>query len=244
MQSQLSASADTASALAQLPVWRANQMARYRTPTQPTGFPDLDAELPDGGWPRSALVELCVQQSGIGEMQLLKPTLVTLTRSQRVALIRPPYAPQTAACRTWGVSAERLLWAKAKSSSDALWTAEQILKNGSCGAVVLWQTNIRSESLRRLNLAAQGADTWFWLVRPISCRQDASPAPLRLALRPASGGVAVEIIKRRGPHCDVTLQVRLPDMPSCRHLEEFEHAILAQRESAAATVGSHSTALV
>jgi len=52
--------------------------------------------------------------------------------------------------------------------------------------------------LRRLHLAAQHGDTLFFLFRPLAAAQDASPAPLRLSLRPAAGGIEVGFVKRRG----------------------------------------------
>lgn len=194
-------------------VWQASELAISRATTTSTGHAVLDAELPNKGWPRSSLVELLVEQHGIGEMQLLKPALVSMTQKQRVALVQPPYLPHAMACRSWHINDRNLLWLKPQSSADALWSAEQILKNGSCGAVVLWQSNVRPESLRRLNLAAQTTDTWLWLVRPLAAAADASPSPLRLALRPALGGVSVDIVKRRGPTCEAAIFVPLVDMP-------------------------------
>src|SRR5450830_1779327 len=211
---------DSARALLQLPlqdVWRASELALSRSTTCTTGHAVLDAELPNGGWPRSALVEVLLQPAGIGEMQLLKPVLAKLAITQRIALTQPPYLPHAMTCKSWGLVDRNLLWLRPSSSADALWSAEQILKNGSCGAVILWQNNVRSESLRRLNLAAQSTDTWFWLMRPMSAASEASPAPLRLGLRPALCGVKIEIVKRRGPCYDQSLFVPLPDMPTSRH---------------------------
>ena len=48
---------------------------RYQTVS--TGFPDLDQALP-GGWPIGMLTELLVDLCGIGELQLLLPTLIAL----------------------------------------------------------------------------------------------------------------------------------------------------------------------
>ena len=48
-----------------------------------SGFAKLDSELPKGGWPRSATVELLVQQYGIGEMQSLAGVLVPILQSRR-----------------------------------------------------------------------------------------------------------------------------------------------------------------
>jgi protein ImuA len=216
MSGQTDMSSGAAQVISQMPhaIWRGNQMASYQVATLASGFTRLDAELPHAGWPRSALIELLIQQPGIGEIQLLKPALVSLSRSRRIALIQPPHLPQIAAFRSWDIATEQLLWIKTQRTADALWTAEQILRNGSCGAVLLWQTHVRSESLRRLHLAAQEAETAFWMVRPIVNAQDASPAPLRLALRPAAGGIEIDVIKRRGPQSAASFYVRLHDMPA------------------------------
>jgi protein ImuA len=125
-----------------------------------------------------------------------------------------------------------------------MWSAEQILTNGSCGAVLLWQTNVRPDALRRLHLAAQSADTCIWLLRPISAQQDSSPSPLRLALRPAFAGVQVEIIKRRGPHSDESIYLPLNAMPSTRHPLEQSNALLDQRLPAATVAGNVAPVLV
>lgn len=225
-------------------VWRASELAISRSTTITTGHSVLDPLLPNNGWPRSTLVELLVQQHGIGEMQLLKPPLAQLSRTQRVALIQPPYLPHAMACRAWQINDRNVLWLKPKSSADALWSAEQILRNGSCGAVVLWQANIRSESLRRLNLAAQSTDTWLWLVRPLTAAVDASPAQLRMALRPALGGISAHVIKRRGPHCENPIFIPLPDMPAGRPLLDTDHETLVKRPPAVIATAIAAPALV
>jgi protein ImuA len=101
------------------------------------------------------------------------------------------------------------LWLKPERAADALWAAEQVLKNGSCGALLYWQPQIRPESLRRLHLAAQSADTLFFLFRPAKVAQDASPSPLRLLLQPAGDQVRIDIVKRRGPSHDRPLFLTL-----------------------------------
>jgi protein ImuA len=40
-----------------------------------TGYASLSAELPSGGWPLGALIELLPAHSGIGELRLLQPAL-------------------------------------------------------------------------------------------------------------------------------------------------------------------------
>jgi protein ImuA len=228
-------------------VWRANQMGSYPAPVAATGYDTLDGELPSRGWPRSALIELLIQQPGIGEMQLLRPSLAGIARHQRIALIQPPHLPQVAAWSGWGLPPAHLLWVKTSSSADALWSTEQIVQNGSCGAVILWQSNIRPASLRRLHLAAQGADTFLWLIRPLSSAPDSSLAPLRLGLRPAAGGIDLTFIKRRGPHTEASLYLPFETMPSLPlstpttaspTASPHHHALLDRSPSASASAGS------
>jgi protein ImuA len=104
-----------------------------------------------------------------------------------------------------GIPPEAVLWLRAARTADALWAAEQVLRSGSCGALLFWQSQIRNESLRRLHLAAQAGETLFFMMRPIAAAQDPSAAPLRLALRPKAGGLEIEFVKRQGPRRDEPL---------------------------------------
>lgn len=241
-------SASAATLVSTLPhtVWRASQMGSYQRPVIPAGYPELDQELPNGGWPTSCLIELLLQQPGIGELRLLHPALSAIKRQRRIALVQPPYLPQIAAWTGWGMAPEHLLWIRTARSADALWSAEQILRNGSCGALLFWQTQIRSESLRRLHLAAQDADVMFWLIRPLTTAQNASPAPLRLALRPAYTGVAVDIVKRRGPQCRAPLYLQFEDQtaPSFQPISPINHAPVDRRASSVVASRNVPAALV
>lgn len=198
-------------------VWRADQMASGHGAVTSTGHSLLDQELPNGGWPKAGLIELLIEQPGIGEMRLLRPALKAVAGKRRIALVQPPHLPHISAWANWGLPVDSLLWIQAARSADALWSAEQILGNRSCGALIFWQSHVRTDSLRRLHLAAQGSDTLFWLMRPLACMQDASPAPLRLALRPAADGLQIQILKRRGPHRDDPLHLSMNDMPAVPH---------------------------
>lgn len=185
-------------------LWRASQLGRSRTRCVETGHPSLSNLLPGGGWPTGALVDLLVQQPGIGEVRLLAPALATAS-SRKVVLLQPPHAPQAIAFAAVGVPPASVLWLRANRTADALWAAEQVLRSGSCGALLFWQSQICNHSLRRLHLAAQAGETLFFMMRPITAAQDPSPAPLRLALRPKAGGLENEFVKRQGPRRDEPL---------------------------------------
>lgn len=168
----------------------------------------MSHQLPGGGWPVGTLVDLLVQQPGIGEMRLIAPALAKVT-ARKVVLLQPPHAPQALSLAALGLPLESILWIRSERTADALWAAEQVLRSGSCGALLFWpgltsssnarQQPVRAESLRRLHLAAQQGETLFFNFRHLAAEQDASPAPLRLSVRPAPGGINVGVVKRAGP---------------------------------------------
>ncbi|WP_343583422.1 translesion DNA synthesis-associated protein ImuA [Herbaspirillum sp.] len=218
-------------------LWLASQLARGGTRGIDTGFAALSAELPERGWPTGVLIDLLLQQPGAGELRLLGPALQSLA-PRRIALVQTPHAPQVIGWRQLGIDASRLLSVHTSTSADAAWAAEQILKSGSCSALLFWQRHLRKDGLRRLHLAAQSGNTLFVMLRPLSCAQDASPAPLRLSLMPAAGGIDIGFVKRRGPQRDDPLFVSLPS------LNLLHHASVDRRTPAPAAVGSVLSELV
>lgn len=195
-------------------LWRASQLARSRTRCVDTGHPALTHQLPGGGWPVGTLVDLLVQQPGVGEMRLIAPALAKVAK-RKIVFLQPPHAPQAISLAALGIPPEAAIWLRSERTADALWAAEQVLKSGSCGALLFWpgvtssssarQQPVRAESLRRLHLAAQMGETLFFNFRPLIAETDASPAPLRLSVRPAPGGISVGFVKRQGPQRDEPL---------------------------------------
>lgn len=195
-------------------LWRATQLARGSARVLPTGHEALARQLPDGGWPIGGLTELLLPHAGSGELALLAPALAEAADTRPIALVHPPLTPHIAAWRQAGLAPERLLWVAPPKITDAPWAAEQILRHASCAALLCWLPQARPEILRRLHLAAQASDTLFFVLRPAQAAQAASPAPLRLALTPAPGGLAIHILKRRGPACAAPLFIALPAAPA------------------------------
>jgi len=82
-----------------------------------TGFEALDKILPARGWPSGAIVEVLISQSGIGELQLLMPTMMHLSRLERwLVWVAPPYVPYAPALQTAGLDLSRLLVIQPKFS--------------------------------------------------------------------------------------------------------------------------------
>ena len=161
-----------------------------------TGWAALD-ELLGGGWPRAALSEL-LSDAHQG-LPLLLPLLARLSERERWLIwVAPPYVPYAPALRASGIRIERLLLVQDVVTSQRLWAAEQALKSGVCGAVLVWPEQVKTAQLRRLQLAAELGDCPAMLFRSPRAANQGSPAALRLRLRPSPLGIEVEVLKRRG----------------------------------------------
>jgi len=165
----------------------------------PTGFPALDEVLPDAGWSMGALTEILTSGDGIGELRLAMPALAELSaRGRWLAWVGPPYVPYAPALEAGGIALSRILWVRSRNSAQQLWSAEQALCSGACGAVLLWPTRVHPRRLRRLQLAAESGGAWALLFHRETSSDDGSPASLRLGVVPAANGLAVEVLKCRG----------------------------------------------
>jgi len=198
-------------------IWRGNQRAQTAEDALPTGFAELNALLPGGGWPRGALTEVLLSRQGIGELRLITPALARLSETDGwLAWVAPPYVPYAAALAAAGIDLKRLVVAKPPSEADAWWTAEQALRSGACGALLAWLRAADERRMRRLQLAAETGHTWGVLFRHARAAQDRSPAALRLLLEPVTDGLAVTILKRRGGPVSKPVFVAMPQAAGAR----------------------------
>lgn len=228
-------------------VWRADTLAAGSLGHVPSGHAPLDAELPGGGWPLGALVELLLPDAaGVPLWPLLLPalaahrvgrgagTVVLVGSPGRADMALQPGLPALAAA---GLQPGRLLWVPGASAGARLWAAEQALRCLEVVAVLAWLPRARAAELRRLQLAAaRQGDGLLFVLRPASEAHAASPAPLRLrlALDAAGGALTVDIVKRRGPALAAPL--RLPaQSPAMR-------ALLAAQESRWTEAGRQAAA--
>ena len=178
-------------------VWRGGECARV-APAFPTGFAELDVELPGGGWPTGAIVEIYAERTGVGELKLMLPAAARLTQDDRwLTVIAPPHVPYAPAFADAGVRLDRLLLVEARGVEDNLWACEQALRATCCGAVLLWQDHVHERALRRLQLAAEAGGAVLFLFRSARVAP-ASPAALRLHVSRSEGRTIVRILKRRG----------------------------------------------
>ncbi len=175
-----------------------------------TGFADLNALLPTGGWPLRAVIEFNVAAWGSGELQLLLPVMARLTRDRiRVAMVAPPYRPYAPALVQAGIYLPYLVIVEAAQNEsqnkgrknnqntckDIWWSAEKLLRHPDCGLVLVWSGLPHPAQIRRLQLAADAANNIgvvFRCGRPVD-----TPVALRLKVSRCADGIQVALTKSR-----------------------------------------------
>jgi hypothetical protein len=194
--------------LADARVWRLKDASAAPTrPVWSTGCSALDARLPGGGWPTASLIEVLLDDTGLGEVQLFLPALVECQRrtgyggaddAPWLVWIAPPHEPYAPALAQQGIDLTRLLVVRPAGATEALWAAEQALSSGVCAAVLLWLKGTDDRWLRRLKLAAEAGGALGVLFRPERHRFESSPASLRLLMTRGEQETRLDLIKVQG----------------------------------------------
>src|SRR5580693_5436010 len=191
--------------LADARVWKLKDASAGHSSSRPawsTGRRALDARLPGGGWPTASLIEVLLDASGLGEVQLFLPALVQSQRASGetpwLVWIAPPHEPFAPALAQHGIDLDRLLVVRPASATEALWAAEQSLSSGVCAAVLLWLKGTDDRWLRRLKLAAEAGGSLGVLFRPERHRFESSPANLRIIMSRGSPYTRVDLLKVQG----------------------------------------------
>jgi|SRR5882757_4235841 len=196
-------SSSLADVLADARVWKLKDAsAAPARPVWSTGKSSLDARLPGGGWPTASLIEVLLDDTGLGEVQLFLPALVACQRSSGDARwlvwIAPPHEPYAPALAQSGIELKRLLIVRPPTATEALWAAEQALSSGVCAAVLLWLKGTDDRWLRRLKLAAEAGGSLGVLFRPERHRFESSPANLRIVMSRGEPGARLDLLKVQG----------------------------------------------
>jgi len=179
-------------------VWRGDQLASSPAAVS-SGFAALDQELPGGGWPKGALVELLRDSEGIGELRLLLPALARLTQAgEWIVLVAPPHVPYAPAFAAGGIDPARVIVVAVTEEKHRWWAAEQVLRADSAGALLFWPRLVNDQRLRRLQLAAQEGATPGFVFAGTERAAQPSPSPLRIRLSATEARLRIEVFKRRG----------------------------------------------
>jgi hypothetical protein len=212
-------------------IFRMGDVPRSLDGVVASGFAALDREL-NGGWPVARLTELLCDHVGVGELSLLLPVLTSssqqlqpsssLKKTQPTSLHRralwispitsPAGMPAVAyapALAQRGVDLRELAFVTTANAQQTLWAAEQALLSGAVRTVFAWiHERPHDFALRRISQAARKSESLCFLMRPAVAARSASPAELRLAIKPAAhGAIDITLLKRRGLMRETTLRL-------------------------------------
>lgn len=185
---------------------------------QSTGFQELDAHLPGGGWALGELSEVLCLSKQTSEWLLVGPALLQRFSacSGSVVLLNPPHEPFGPIAQVFRTRTRHICQISIDDPANRLWACEQALKCGDVMAVLAWVSFASYAALRRLQMAASKRDVLLWVFRSEDAKGDASPAGLRLAVcqtqKSGLHQLQVQVIKRRGP--PVLRPVFLPGVQS------------------------------
>ncbi|MDD1620750.1 MAG: translesion DNA synthesis-associated protein ImuA [Methylococcaceae bacterium] len=178
-------------------IWRGLRSESSTWRVVASGFPELDALLPGGGWPLGALMEILTPCLGVGELRILLPAMAALSLTGRwIAWVAPPHQPYAPALVQAGIRLSQLLIVESREASDIPWSLEKLLSSGGCGMALAWPGRLSAHQTRRLQLAAEQGNALAALFPAQTC--GSGHAALRLEVRPTPEGLALNIVKARG----------------------------------------------
>ena len=194
-------------------IWQADELAASQGRTVPTGDALLNAQLPGGGWPVGALVEVLQAHTGHNDWRLLLPALAQTEGV--LVLVGAPHAPYAPGLAGQGLDPARLLCVNTTTSATRLWATEQALRCKDVAAVLAWLPQARADALRRLQIAAAEHHKLLFVMRPASAQHESSPAVLRVITSNSAtpdapdvmqgDALRVQLLKRRGPPLEQVL---------------------------------------
>ena len=150
-----------------------------------SGFDELDAELPGGGWPRGALTEILTTEQDVRALRFLMPALSRLSQDEDrwICWVAPPWVPCASTFLGMGLDLSRVLLVHPRTPRDSLLAIEQSLRSGTCSAVLAWSMIDDGAVLERLRSAAEDGNALGFLFRQQGLAEQDAPAALRLRLQ-------------------------------------------------------------
>jgi len=137
--------------------------------------------------------------AGSGKTELLLKFLARHPEL-RIAWIESPFTLYPCAVIQTGVTLDRILFAEARDTTEALWIAHQALRSQLFGVLVL-ATQIETEiELRRLQLDAEKAQTLVFLLTLNAKQEGTWPITVQLLSYriPGQDDPQVRVLKHRG----------------------------------------------
>ncbi|QDP00587.1 translesion DNA synthesis-associated protein ImuA [Thalassotalea sp. PS06] len=160
-----------------------------------SGYLELDQHL-NGGLIKAGAIEILTETS-IGELRLLLPTL-TADPERLLIFINPPGNVSATMLASQGIDLQQVIVINPDKEKDALWSAEECLKSGTCGSVLIWLDQaIEIHQVKRLQLAAEKGASRVFMLRQKRYETLSLPLDLSMSLTASPSGIDAQINKRK-----------------------------------------------
>lgn len=184
-----------------------SQLLQVERAVVSTGFPELDALMPENGLPTGSVIEWVSDAPGLRATSLaLKCAARFLHQPGTMAVVDPVNDFHPASVEHLGIPLSRLLVVRPNPEcaghtfgttmlshsdrSNALWALEQLTRCAGVNVVVTWIDRLSSTAQRRLQLAVENSGVTVFLMRPPQALQQSSWADLRFRIRSTTAATA------------------------------------------------------
>ncbi len=206
-------------------VWRGHSSVFTEHSVLDTHYQELNQQLSQGGWPLSALIEIC-QAGSSCEWWLFGPAMRHEQESD-IALLNPPALPFASGIKQLGIHTERFLVVTPHNAQDFIACFVELSQAHECRYLLAWQQNYQFSysQIRKLQLHSSAQPGLCTLFRPSSAIKQSSPASLRMAITPMEQSIHIAIAKQKGNLNQKSCHLPIPEYwqrkPSHKNLEMF-----------------------
>lgn len=174
-------------------------------PSISTGCRALDRHLPCNGYEAGTVVEYLRSAPACGASYLAFTAAATAQKLSGGFIVvinshdarRSVYPPTLAA---HGIDLDKVVFVRPETSRDAIWAADQSLRNAGVAAVVAELERVDEIAARRLQLAAESASSLGILLRSSAARRRPSWAEVQWLVTPAAKTERQEVTAHRKIH--------------------------------------------
>lgn len=152
-----------------------------------SGYRQLDALLPNGGFMPGSLIDWLEADRGNGAFTLALLVAREACRQGGICVVvdqRNRFYPPAAV--GWGLPLNQLVVVRPKNDSDEIWALTQILRCRHVAAVLCYRNHYEPFAFRRLQLAAETGQTLGCLIRSKEMECQPSWANVRLLVSACS----------------------------------------------------------
>ncbi|PCH62954.1 MAG: hypothetical protein COC19_02000 [SAR86 cluster bacterium] len=160
------------------------QTQLFSSPSDPSEHCHVDNSLSSCAWPDGSMVQICSTNWGIGELELVLPTMRSaIAKGKWILWLSPPDLLDPSQLTSSGINMQYVFPMQLDTScEDALSTLEHALQSDSCGLVLIWQNWLPTNVVKRLQRAAKAGNTLGVLFQNSSSKHSHTSIPFNISI--------------------------------------------------------------